>query len=376
MTDHFMVSRYDYSAQFSDCEQTLLLNIREVLVNGGYILGPAVSEFENELAGFLGGDVHAASVNSGTDALILALEALGIGPGDEVITVANTFHGTALAIRRVGATPVLVDCRPDTYLMDLQQAEASITERTRAVLPVHLYGQTVNMDMMQVLAGKYGLLVIEDCAQAIGALSNGTHVGTTSDAGCWSFGPAKNLAAAGDAGAITVRDPALARRLRLMRHFGQEDQNEHELLGHNSRLDTIQAMVLLHKLPHIDKWNARRAEVAASYRDALRDLPLQFQEGAGAGEHVYHLFQVRTQDRPQRDGLLRYLREANVDAVVRYPYPLHLQPAFHDLGYRQGRFPVSEALANETLCLPLHPSLHQDSVDYVSEQVHRFFGSA
>jgi dTDP-4-amino-4,6-dideoxygalactose transaminase len=375
MTDHFKVSRYDYSAQFSDCGQTLLPGIRRVLANGGYILGPAVSEFENELARFLGGDIQVSSVNSGTDALILALEALGIGPGDEVITVANTFHGTALAIRRVGATPVLVDCRPDTYLMDLQQVEASITERTRAVLPVHLYGQAVNMDLVQGLASNHGLLVIEDCAQAIGARSNGTHVGTISDAGCWSFGPAKNLAAAGDGGAITVRDPALSRRLRLLRHFGQEQQNEHELLGHNSRLDTIQAMVLLHKLPHLTRWNSRRVEVAASYRDALRDLPLQFQEGARAGEHVYHLFQVRTQDGERRDGLLRHLREAGVDAVVRYPSPLHLQPAFRDLGYQNGRFPVSEALANETLCLPLHPSLLQDSVDYVSEQVHLFFGS-
>jgi dTDP-4-amino-4,6-dideoxygalactose transaminase len=375
MTDHFKVARYDYSAQFSDCGETLLPDISEVLANGGYILGPAVAEFEEELARFLGGDVQVSSVNSGTDALILALEVLGIGPGDEVITVANTFHGTALAIRRVGATPVLVDCRPDTYLMDLEQAEASITQRTRALLPVHLYGQAVNTDLVQSLASNYGLLVIEDCAQAIGARSGGAQVGTTSDAGCWSFGPAKNLAAAGDAGAITVRDPGLSRRLRLLRHFGQERQNEHEFLGHNSRLDTIQAIVLLHKLPHLNRWNTRRVEVAASYREALRDLPLQFQEGAGAGEHVYHLFQVRAEDGPSRDRLLRHLREASVDAVVRYPYPLHLQPAFRDLGYQHGRFPVSEALANETLSLPLHPSLLQDSVDYVSEQVHRFFGS-
>ena len=360
----FKVPRYDYPAQFS-CEHDLLAAIRSLLLDGGYILGPQVTAFEEEFARYIGGGTAVVGVNSGTDALVLALDALGVGPGDVVITAANTFHGTALAIRRVGATPALVDCDPRTYLMDIGQLSSCLTERTRAVLPVHLYGQALDMTQLRQIADARGLLLVEDCAQAVGARSGGASVGTLGDAGCWSFAPSKNLAAAGDGGAVTVRDHALADRLRLLRHFGQHQQNEHELPGYNSRLDAIQALVLSHKLPRLDEWNASRLAIAARYREALAGLPLSFQEGARSGEHVYHLFQVRTGSRQERDRILSFLRESSVDAVIRYPHPIHLQNAFRDLGYQPGQFPVAEALAAETLCLPLFPSMDLSSVDYV-----------
>ena len=374
MSKRFRVERYDYAAQYADCDGTLVTAIRELLLTGGYILGEPVSVFEKQFARYLDCAAQTVSVNSGTDALILALRGLGVGAGDEVITVANTFYSTVLAIRQVGATPVLVDCRPDSFLIDIAQVEACISDRTRVILPVHLYGQAVDMAPVRAVADKYGLLIVEDCAQAVGATSNGIRVGAASDAACWSFGPAKNLAAAGDAGAITVQDSLLADRLRQLRHLGQRTQNVHELLGYNSRLDSIQALILSHKLPQLDTWNSARVKLAHSYRQRLTGLPLRFQEGARAREHVFHLFQIGVGD--QRDNLLSYLRTGGIDAVVRYPYPIHLQEAFRDLGYRAGQFPAAEELATQNLCLPLHPSMGQDSIEYVCDRVNQFFGGS
>ncbi|SFQ05728.1 DegT/DnrJ/EryC1/StrS family aminotransferase [Amycolatopsis rubida] len=368
----YRVGRYDYPGQLPGLDDELLPSIRETLLRGDYVLGAAVDRFEHAFASYLGAR-HAVGVNSGTDALILALHALGIGPGDEVITVANTFHASAQAVVRVGATPVLADCGPGDYLIDLEQAEAAITDRTRAVLVVHLFGQSVDMAAAHALAKRHDLLVLEDCAQAIGAYSGGVRVGTTSDAGCWSFAPSKNLAAAGDAGAISLGGAdadRLAAVLRRLRHFGQDKQNEHRVVGFNSRLDTLQALVLGHKLPQLDEWTARRVAVAAEYRERLAGLPVSFQDGAGAGEHVYHLFQLRTE---RRDELLAHLREAGVDAVVRYPHPIHLQEAFAFLGHRRGDFPVAEDLAGTTLCLPLFPSMTADQVSLVCDGVREFF---
>ncbi|XKK38716.1 DegT/DnrJ/EryC1/StrS family aminotransferase [Nocardiopsis sp. ARC36] len=363
------VPRYDYPSQFADIDAELVPDIRELLLSGDYILGDPLRGLEQDLARYL--EVpHVVGVNSGTDALVLALDALGVGPGDEVVTVANTFHSTALAVLRVGAHPVLVDCRPDSYLIDLEQAENAITPRTRALLVVHMFGQAVDMEAARGVADRHGLLLVEDCAQAIGARSHGRPVGSTGDAGCWSFAPSKNLAAAGDAGALSVRDEQLAHRLRLLRHFGQSSQNHHEAVAYNSRLDSLQALVLAHKLPRLDDWNSRRVDIATEYRKGLVDLPVSFQEGARPTEHVYHLFQMRTE---RRDELVAHLQDAGVDAVVRYPFPLHLQKAFQDLGQGPGTLPVAEALARETLCLPLHPTLTSDQIGHVIDTTRRFF---
>ncbi|MEU5695794.1 DegT/DnrJ/EryC1/StrS family aminotransferase [Actinosynnema sp. NPDC020468] len=368
----YRVPRYDYPAQLPDLDGVLLPAIRDTLLRGDFVLGPAVARFEEAFAGYLGAG-HAVGVNSGTDALILALDALGIGAGDEVITVANTFHATAQAIDRVGATPVVVDCREDDYLIDLAQVEAAVTGNTRAVVVVHLFGQAVDMARVNALAARHGLVVLEDCAQAVGARSGAHRVGTTSAAGCWSFAPSKNLAAAGDAGAITLADDDVADRLRLLRHFGQREQNEHGLLGYNSRLDTVQALVLEHKLPLLDRWNEQRVAIAETYYRELAGLPVSFQAGAGPGEHVYHLFQLRTD---RRDALLAHLRAAGVDAVVRYPHPVHLQEAFAALRHKPGDFPVAEDLAATTLCLPLFPSLTDEQVDLVCASVKGFFAGS
>ncbi|RWO93028.1 MAG: DegT/DnrJ/EryC1/StrS family aminotransferase [Mesorhizobium sp.] len=368
---NFKVARYDYPAQFTGLETQLLQEIRELLNSGEYVLGQAVAEYERAFAAYIG-TTHAIGVNSGTDALVLALHALGIGRGDEVITVANSFHATALAIVRIGALPVMVDCKSDTFLIDLEQVERSISKRTKAVIVVHLFGQSVNMAAVHDLATRNGLLVVEDCAQAIGALSGGKKVGSTTDAGCWSFAPSKNLAAAGDAGAITLNNPEISNRLRQMRHFGQAAQNEHLFAGYNSRLDTIQALVLRNKLARVDMWGAERARIASIYKEQLDGLPLSFQSGAEPGEHAYHLFQVKTES---RDDLLSHLRKSGIDAVVRYPTPIHLQPAFVDLGYRPGDLPIAEALAEQTLCLPLHPAMTADQIDLVCDCIHKFFSS-
>ncbi|MFG3254693.1 DegT/DnrJ/EryC1/StrS family aminotransferase [Streptomyces sp. NPDC048172] len=371
----FTVPKYRYPAQFEGRERELLKRIEEVLLRGGYVLGEEVAEFETRLAAYLGTG-HAIGVNSGTDALILTLDALGVGPGDEVVTVANTFHATAQAVARRGAVPVYVDCRDDDFLMDLDQLPAAFTERTRAVILVHMFGRAADVPRAREICRDAGVPLVEDCAQAIGARSAGVRVGTVSAAGCWSFAPSKNLAAAGDAGAVSTGDEELAERLRLLRHFGQPAQNQHEILGYNSRLDTLQALVLLHKLDRLDAWNAARAEVAAAYHARLAHLPLRFQApGAAPDEHVYHLFQVRAASESVRDGLLAHLVASGVDAVVRYPVPLHRQPALSSggRGNRSGGFPVAEELARQTLCLPVRPDLDEAELGHVCEAVERYF---
>jgi len=368
----YRIGRYDYSSHFLDVDDGLMPEIRSLLLEGGYILGSPVSEFESGLAAYVGAR-HAVGVNSGTDALILALAALGIQRGDEVITVANTFHATPLAIERVGARPVLVDCRSDDYLIDLEQVEAAMTTRTKAVIVVHLFGRSVDMPAVCELAASRSVAVIEDAAQAIGATSRGSRVGALSSAGCFSFAPSKNLAAAGDAGAITLNDQAVAEKLRLLRHFGQAEQDEHQLTGYNSRLDTIQALVLLHKLPQLDGWTRRRVAVAKAYEEQLTDLPVAFQDPGQEGEHVYHLFQVSTSE---RDGLLARLRAHGVDAVVRYRHPIHLQQAFAHFGYRPGAFPVAERLAATTLCLPLHHAMSESTVEEICDVVRTYLGAS
>ncbi|MFH1466109.1 MAG: DegT/DnrJ/EryC1/StrS family aminotransferase [Pseudomonadota bacterium] len=316
---------------------------------------------------------HALGTNCGTDALVLALRTLGVGPGDEVITQANTFHASVAAIRRVGATPALVDAHDATWNLDPVQLEAASSPRTRVIMPVHLFGKPAPMGPVLELAAAHDLRVVEDAAQAIGARWRGRRVASLGDLGCFSFHPSKNLAAAGDGGAVVTRHAGLVEGLELWRYFGQSRPNVHDLVGLNTKLDSLQALILSAKLPLMDTWNHQRRAVAAAYRERLAGLPMAFQAEEPDEEHVYHLFQVRTE---ARDALLAALRADGVDAVVRWPTPIPLQAAFADQGWRRGQFPVAERLASELLCLPIRPDLSIDEVDYVAERVRAFFGGA
>jgi dTDP-4-amino-4,6-dideoxygalactose transaminase len=363
------VERYHYPSQFGPDVDGLLAEVREMLLGGRYVLTPEVKRFEDEFARYLGVR-FVRGVNSGTDALVLALRALDIGPGDEVITQANTFNATVAAIELVGATTVLVDADEETFLIDGDQVESAISPATRAVLPVHLYGKPTPMSRLLEVARKHGLAVVEDAAQAHGARVGGRCAGTFGTIGCFSFHPSKNLAAAGDAGAVVTDDERLDEALRRRRELGQCGQNHHVVVGLNSKLDAIQALILSRKLPHLERWNEGRRAVAAVYRERLRDLPLRFQRQDPGEQHVYHLFQVRTD---RRDALIAHLRSGGIDAVVRYPTPIHLQPAFEGRGWGRGRFPVSERLAEELLCLPVRPDMGLEEIDLVCGSVRSFF---
>ena len=363
------VARYNYAHQHVGDVQDLSATLATMITTGDHLLGPRVETFERNFARYLGVE-HVIGVNSGTDAILLSLMALGIGPGDEVITQANTFHATVAAICLAGAQPVLVDADPVSFLMDQSQVAHAITSRTRAIIPVHLFGKPTPMADLLQLARRHALVLVEDAAQAHGAGRDGCMAGTAGSAGCFSFHPSKNLAAAGDAGAIATNDADLAASLRTRRALGQATQNHHVAVGLNSKLDAIQAHVLDQKLPHLTHWNRARACMAAAYRARLADTTLVFQSVDSDECHVFHLMQVRT---PRRDALLNWLTERDIEAAVRYPVPIHLQPAFARLGLAQGMFPVAEVLADELLCLPIRPDLSEDEVDYVSDCIHAFF---
>ncbi|MEU6559293.1 DegT/DnrJ/EryC1/StrS family aminotransferase [Nocardia nova] len=359
------VPRYNYRTQFTDLPG-LTERIRNALTAGDYILGGSVERFEERFASYLG-TRHAIGVNSGTDALTLGLAALGIGPGDEVITVANTFHATVLAVVSVGATPILVDCEPDTYLMDLDAAEAACGPHTRAIIAVHLFGRSLDMDRLTTIATHRGIALIEDCAQAVGCTWHGQRVGTFGDVAAFSFHPSKNLAGAGDGGALVTDDPQIARTARILRSLGQDGQHNHVAIGVNSKLDALQAIILDAKLDHLDDWNAARTSIAYRYSDTLSCNGISVDNmPATPGDHVYHLLQLAVAD---RDGVLTRLRVDGVDAVVRYPVPIHRQPAFahHEFS---SPFPHAEYQAANTLCLPIRPDLTDADIEYVCRSVH------
>jgi len=363
------VARYNYAHQLGADIEPLISDLRAMLVGGRYELTAEVKQFEAQLAQFLGAR-YVRGVNTGTDALIVALRALGIGPGDEVVTQANTFHATVGAIELVGATPVLVDVDPETFLIDKGELREAIGPKTRALMPVHLYGKPTPMAEIVALAEAHGLFVIEDAAQAIGARIEGQSVGTFGHFACFSFHPSKNLSAAGDGGAVVARNAELDEALRRQRELGQVGQNNHVVVGLNSKLDALQAKILSWKLPRVEEWNEHRRRVAGWYRERLAGLPLEFQARTEGETHAYHLFQVRT---GQRDALLAHLRERDIDAVIRYPTPIHLQPAFAAKGWRAGQFPVAETLAKELLCLPIRPDIGVDEIDFVTDCTREFF---
>lgn len=343
--------------------------VAQVLDRGQYILGPEMAVFEREFAGYLG-VAHAIGVASGTDALHLALRACGIGAGDEVITVPNTAVATIAAIELSGATPVLVDVAPHGLNIDLALVEAAITSRTRAILPVHLYGRSAEMAPLIEIARRHGLRIIEDACQAHGASYHGRRVGGWGDIGCFSFYPTKNLGGVGDGGMVTTNDPALAERLRLLRTYGWAERDRSVLKGMNSRLDELQAAILRVKLRHLDEWTARRRALAARYTEALCGLAsVRPPEAAVDGGHVYHLYVVRS---PQRDRLRDFLAQRDIGSLVHYPHPIHLQEPYRELGHGPGSFPQAEQAAVEILSLPLHPWLTDDQADEVIAALREF----
>jgi dTDP-4-amino-4,6-dideoxygalactose transaminase len=363
------VARYDYPAQFGADVDDLVRDVKTMLLSGEYILTAEVARFEREFAASLGA-ARACGLNSGTDALLLALRALDVGPGDEVITQANTFYATAAAIVFAGATPVLVDADDRTFLMDVDRVEAAVTPRTRVLLPVHLYGKPTPMARLQRIASDHGLAIVEDAAQAHGARIEGRSAGTFGAVGCFSFHPSKNLAAAGDGGAVVTDSEAIAAAIEVHRNLGQRGQNHHVALGINSKLDAIQARVLRWKLPRLESWVAGRNAAAAQYRAALDGLPVTWQRVSPDETHAYHLFQIRTH---KRDELLDHLLAMDVDVVTRYPTPIHLQAPFERFGWRRGQFPIAESLADELLCLPIRPGMPEAEIDYVAASVRSFF---
>ena len=340
---------------------------RRVLQSGWFILGPELEAFEAAFASYH--EVpHAVGVANGTDAVELALRALGIGAGDEVITVAHTAVATVCAVERAGAVPVLVDVDERTFTIDPRAAEAAVTPRTRAIVPVHLYGQPADMDAVIALARRHGLAVVEDCAQAHGARWRGRRVGTIGDLGAFSFYPTKNLGALGDAGAVIARDEQLAARLRRLRNYGQRERYEHVEAGQNSRLDELQAALLRVKLAHLDEHNGERRRLAAVYTGGLAGAALRLPETAAEAEHVFHLFVVR---HAERDRLRGELAAAGIGTLIHYPSPVHLQPAYAHLRARCGSLPVTEQLTGEILSLPLYVGLGDERVARVVEAVER-----
>ncbi len=338
-----------------------------VLESGRYILGERGMSFEKAFAGFCGVP-HAISVGSGTAALVLALKALGVGAGDEVITAANSFVATAEAISVVGARPVLVDVDPQLYTLYPAAFEAAIVPRTRAVIPVHLYGHPSDMEAVARIARRHRLAVLEDACQAHGAEYQGIRVGSLGDAAAFSFYPAKNLGAYGDGGAMTTGRTELAEAVRLLRDHGQTQRYTHELVGYNSRLDELQAAILSVKLRHLDAWNARRRQMAHLYQEYLADLEAEglavLPTEAPWGRHVYHLYVIQV-EKDARDPLVAHLQRHGVGVQVHYPIPIHLQPAYAHLGHGPGSLPVTEQVARRIVSLPMFPHITQSEVEHV-----------
>jgi UDP-2-acetamido-2-deoxy-ribo-hexuluronate aminotransferase len=357
-----MIPMVDLKRQFNDIKQELFDVLTEVLESSQYILGPKVQELEKSIAAYHGVS-EAVGVASGTDALHLALDAIGIGEGDEVITTPFTFFATAEAILYTGATPVFVDIEPDTMNIDPGRIEKSITRRTKAILPVHIFGHPADMERIQALAKEYSLSVIEDCAQSFGAGIRGQKTGSFGDAGCFSFYPSKNLGAFGDGGMVVLGDDAIAADIRKLRNHGSVGAYRHESVGFNSRLDEIQAAVLLVKLRRIDAYNQQRRQVASLYNTLLSGAVALPVERPGC-THVYHQYTIRT---PKRNELQSHLRENNVSSVVYYPIPLHLQEAVSFLGYKKGDFPVAEETAEKVLSLPIFPGLDEVTVRKIAD---------
>ena len=358
-----LIPLVDLAAQHAAVADEVSQGWRQVLADTAFVGGPQVAAFEREYAEFIG-TRHCIGVGNGTDAIEIALRALGVAPGGECIIPANTFVATAEAVRRVGAVPVLVDCADDwTYLMDTVAVEAAITPRTQAILPVHLYGQAAPVERLLPLAKRIDAWVVEDAAQSQGARRYGLRVGTLGHAAATSFYPGKNLGAYGDAGAVLTASEPVAVRAQMIRDHGSRRKYEHEIYGFNSRMDTLQAVVLSTKLRRLDVWNAARREAAARYEILLAQRQDIFTPRVLEGnEHVWHLYVVNL---PNRDQALKELHAAGIGAGIHYPAPIHLTPAFADLGYAEGDFPVAERAARSILSLPIFPEITAEQQEHI-----------
>jgi dTDP-4-amino-4,6-dideoxygalactose transaminase len=348
----------------------LLAALSDLIDANAYTNGPEIARFEQQFAAFCGADL-CIGVASGLDALQLGLLAAGVKPGDDVIVPANTFFATFEAVSHIGARPVPVDVSEQDYNLDAAHLEATLTDSTRAVVPVHLYGQLADMRRVREIAGRHGLIVVEDACQAHGAMRDGIRAGTAGLAGAFSFYPGKNLGAFGDAGALVTSDPVLAENMRMLREHGQRQKYRHEQIGYTSRLDTVQALVLLCKLPHLDAWNAQRRELAARYEAGLANIgDIRLPPVPAGSEPVWHLYVLRT---ARRDELAAHLRSQGIGVGLHYPQPPHLSPAYAELGFGAGAFPLTEALSRELLSLPLFPGMTDEQLDTVVAAVTRFF---
>ena len=360
----------DLTRQYQVINEEASKTIIEILNSGCYIGGTAVTTFEREFAGYIGVN-KSIGCNSGTDALYLALRALNIGQGDEVITTPFTFIATAEVITRVGATPVFVDIEPNSFNFDLEKVEAAITLQTKAIIPVHLFGQPVDMQRLMVIAEKHNLYVIEDCAQATGAEWQGQKVGSIGHIGCFSFYPTKNLGACGDGGAVTTNNEDIASEITMLRENGRKDRYRHELTGINSRLDAIQAAILSIKLRYLDSWNIQRQKAAAYYRELLQPLTeIKLPSAISGGTTVWNQYTIQIKDdridgESRRDRVRQKLADMGVIAMVYYPIPLHLQPVYQNLGYKLGQLPIVEQAAREVLSLPMFPGILSEEQEQV-----------
>ena len=365
----------DLKPQYEQIRAEVEPAILDVCKSQAFILGPKVQECEAAVARYCGA-AHGVGMSSGSDALIVALMAEDVGPGDEVITTPYSFFATVGAIARLGAKATFVDVDPETFNLDGSKLEAAVTKKTKAIIPVHLYGQMADMDAVMAVAKKHGLAVIEDAAQAIGAEWKGRRAGSLGDYGCFSFFPSKNLGCFGDGGMLTMQDPAKAKKSAILRNHGSDPKYYHRLVGGNFRLDALQAAVVTIKLKYLDGWTAARQANAARYEALFAKTGL-----AAAGKvklppaktnrHIYNQFVIRAEN---RDGLLAHLRDREIGTEIYYPVPLHLQDCFRSLGHRPGDFPESERAARETLALPIYPDLTDEMAAWVVESIAEFYG--
>lgn len=358
----------DLQAEYEALKDDLDAAANRVLRSGWYILGQEVAAFEQEFAAYLG-VAHAVGVASGTDAVLLACRALGIGPGDEVITVAHTAVATVAAIELAGAMPVMVDINPQTYTIDVEKIAAALTPRTKALIPVHLYGHPADMKPILALARQHNLWVIEDCAQAHGARYNGQMVGAMGDAAAFSFYPTKNLGAIGDGGAVVTNNPEVAERLRILRQYGWRERYISDVPGYNSRLDELQAAFLRVKLRYLDQFNARRRHAAALYHQHLSGSPFVLPQSQPGCEPAFHLYVIQTED---RDSLQKYLAGQGIGTAIHYPVPVHRQPAYVRPDQKTPHLPVTERVCGRVLSLPMHPYLTDEQVLTVCQTLLRF----
>lgn len=385
----------DLRAQYNSISKELDKATIDVLSSAAYIMGKNVTEFEKEFAGYIG-TKHAISVGNGTDALVIALKALGIGEGDEVITSTFTYFASAECISAVGATPVFVDVEKDTFNIDPDKIEEKITERTKAIIPVHIFGQSADMDKINIIAKKHNLKVIEDACQAVGAKYKGKMIGTLSDVACFSFFPTKNLSCAGDGGMIVTSDDSIATIATALRTHGSGETGQkaynllnniteevvtsksgddtvynplkyyNYLIGYNSRLDAIQAAILRVKLPYLDKWNSRRKEIAKIYDEELIDSNVITPIVREENDTVYHQYVLQSDNREE---VLAKLKEKGIATGVYYPVPLHLQKVYTDLGYKEGDMPVAEYLSHRTFAIPVYPELSEEQIQYIVDSI-------